>query len=66
MVGTAELQPVGRTLPHVFKPVEVNISQPVCLDDDSLEQTSSSQAQREITDDIMLAVGRQSGQEYLA
>jgi 1-acyl-sn-glycerol-3-phosphate acyltransferase len=64
MIGTAELQPVGRTLPRVFKPVEVNISQPVSFDDDALS-TSSSQAQREITDDIMLAVGRQSGQEYV-
>jgi 1-acyl-sn-glycerol-3-phosphate acyltransferase len=66
MIGTAELQPVGRTLPRVFKPVEINISQPVSLDDRSLDKRSSSLARRQVTDDIMLAVGRQSGQEYVA
>jgi 1-acyl-sn-glycerol-3-phosphate acyltransferase len=65
MIGTAELQPVGRTLPRFFKPVEINISQPVSLDDRSLDERSSSVARRQVTDDIMLAVGRQSGQEYL-
>jgi 1-acyl-sn-glycerol-3-phosphate acyltransferase len=65
MIGTAELQPVGRTLPRFFKPVEINISQPVSLDDRSLDKRSSSVARRQVTDDIMLAVGRQSGQEYL-
>lgn len=66
MIGTAELQPVGRTLPRVFKPVEIKISQPVSLDDRSLDKRSSAVARREITDDIMLAVGRLSGQEYVA
>jgi 1-acyl-sn-glycerol-3-phosphate acyltransferase len=66
MIGTAELQPVGRTLPRVFKPVEIKISQPVSLDDRSLDKRSSSVARRQITDDIMLAVGRMSGQEYVA
>ena len=65
MIGTAELQPVGRTLPRFFKPVEINISQPISLDDRSLDKRSSSLARRQVTDDIMLAVGRQSGQEYV-
>ena len=66
MIGTAELQPVGRTLPRVFKPVEIKISQPVALDDRSLDKRSSAAARRQLTDDIMLAVGRLSGQEYIA
>jgi 1-acyl-sn-glycerol-3-phosphate acyltransferase len=66
MIGTAELQPVGRTLPRVFKPVEIKISQPVSLDAGSLDKRSSAVARRQITDDIMLAVGRLSGQEYVA
>jgi len=66
MIGTAELQPVGRTLPRVFKPVEINISQPISLEDRCLKKRNNSLARRQITDDIMLAVGRQSGQEYIA
>jgi hypothetical protein len=66
MIGTAELQPIGRTVPSVFRPVTINISEPVCLDDRSLDNGGSSEARRQITDDIMLAVGRRSGQEYVA
>ena len=66
MIGTAELQPVGRTLPRFFKPVEINISQPISLEDRCLKKRNNSLARRQITDDIMLAVGRQSGQEYVA
>jgi 1-acyl-sn-glycerol-3-phosphate acyltransferase len=66
MIGTAELQPVGRTLPRVFKSVEINISQPISLEDRCLKTRNNSLARRQITDDIMLAVGRQSGQEYVA
>jgi 1-acyl-sn-glycerol-3-phosphate acyltransferase len=65
MIGTAELQPVGRTVPSVFKPVTINISEPLHLDDGSLSKSGSSHARRQITDDIMVAVGRRSGQEYL-
>jgi 1-acyl-sn-glycerol-3-phosphate acyltransferase len=66
MIGTAELQPIGRTVPSVFRPVTINISEPVRLDDRSLDNGGSSEARRQITDDIMLAVGRRSGQEYVA
>ena len=66
MIGTAALQPVGRTLPHLFKPVGINISAPLSLDNRSLESRTSSAARRHITDNIMLAVGRQSGQEYVS
>jgi hypothetical protein len=38
----------------------------VRLDDRSLDNGGSSEARRQITDDIMLAVGRRSGQEYVA
>ena len=64
MVGTREVQPIGRALPRPFMPVRVRFSRPMRFDhyggraDDPL-------VLRQITDEIMFELRELSGQEYV-
>jgi len=64
MVGTREVQPIGRALPRPFMPVRVRFSRPMRFDhyggraDDPL-------VLRQITDEIMFELRSLSGQEYV-
>ena len=58
MIGTREVQPIGRTLPRAFMPVIVRFSRPM-----RFERYAGHL--RQITDEIMFELRELSGQEYV-
>lgn len=63
MVGTFEIQPPGRRLPRI-KPVTIRFGEP--LDFSRYEGLENEKAAiRAVTDEIMYAILRLSGQEYV-
>lgn len=60
MHNTAEIQPTGKVVPRV-RQVEIIFGEPMYFEGDSTNQ----QRLREITDEIMQAIRKMSGQEYV-
>ena len=61
LVGTQDIQPVGTTLPRLAK-VSVEFGEPLDFTD-RYDGVPLGRARREVTDEIMAAIGRLSGQE---
>lgn len=61
LTGTQEIQPVGATLPRLAK-VSVTFGEPLHFAD-RFEGVAAGRARREVTDEIMTAIGGLSGQE---
>lgn len=64
MVGTAQVQPIGRLRPRLFLPVSIRISPPLRFER-YRERPDDPLALREITDEIMFELAALSGQEYV-
>lgn len=63
MIGTAEVQPIGRLLPHVFRTVTVRFSEPMTFQ--ATGGTFAPTRLRQVTDEIMFTLQQLSGQEYV-
>lgn len=64
MIGTREVQPIGRVIPRLFMPVTVKISPPMRFDRYEA-RASDPKVLRQITDEIMFEIRQLSGQEYV-
>ncbi len=64
MIGTAEVLPIGRVRPRVFRSVTVRFSPPVPLER-YLERAADPLVLRELTDEVMFEIASLSGQEYV-
>jgi 1-acyl-sn-glycerol-3-phosphate acyltransferase len=64
LAGTEHIQPVGRRWPRV-RPVTLRFGAPLAFADRH-DQAGSGRARREVTDEIMRAIGELSGQERSA
>ncbi|WP_460364267.1 lysophospholipid acyltransferase family protein [Actinocorallia lasiicapitis] len=62
LIGTPELQPVGSRFPKIGKPVTVRVG-PV-LEFGQYTDLPPGKARREITDDVIAAIQKLTGQEY--
>ena len=63
MVGTAEVQPIGKVMPKLFRTVTVRFSPPMYFRPD--EGEAAPMKLRQITDEIMFTLRELSGQEYV-
>ena len=62
MIGTREIQTIGRVMPRCFMPVTVRVSAPMTFG--AADQTDPLSL-RHITDEIMFEIRELSGQEYV-
>lgn len=62
MIGTDKVQPIGRKLPRVRR-VGMIIGEPLDFSE-FYDRAADRQVQRQVTDEIMYAIMRLSGQEY--
>jgi 1-acyl-sn-glycerol-3-phosphate acyltransferase len=64
MVGTGDVQPIGRIVPRVFLPVTIRISPPMRFDQWA-GSAADTQVLRRVTDAIMAELAALSGQDYV-
>lgn len=63
MIGTDQAQPIGRTLPHIRR-IGMIFGEPLDFSDRA-EGVTDARVLRAVTDEIMEAIRRLSGQEYV-
>jgi 1-acyl-sn-glycerol-3-phosphate acyltransferase len=63
MIGTPDIQPVGRVMPRVFMPLTIRFSRPMRFE---RGERPEPRRLRQITDEIMFELRELSGQEYVA
>ena len=63
MVGTREIQTIGKVMPRLFMPVTVRISRPLTFA--HVGDQTDPLSLRHITDEIMFEIRELSGQEYV-
>jgi 1-acyl-sn-glycerol-3-phosphate acyltransferase len=63
MIGTDRVLPPGRTVPKLYR-IQVKIGSPLTFDALRAEGTGGRQ-RRAVTDTVMEAIGKLSGQEYV-
>ena len=63
MIGTDRVLPPGHTVPRLYR-IQVKIGSPLTFDALRAEGTGGRQ-RREVTDTVMEAIGKLSGQEYV-
>jgi 1-acyl-sn-glycerol-3-phosphate acyltransferase len=64
MLGTREVQPIGQTVPKLFRPITIRISAPMEFSR-YVDRRDDPLALRQITDEIMFELRSLSGQEYV-
>ena len=64
MIGTREVQPIGRVWPRLFRPVAVRFSPPMQFDHHT-GWADDPTVLRAVTDEIMFELRELSGQEYV-
>ena len=64
MIGTREVQPIGRVWPRLFRPVTVRFSPPMQFDHHT-GWADDPTVLRAVTDEIMFELRELSGQEYV-
>ena len=64
MIGTREVQPIGRVWPRLFRPVTVRFSPPMQFDRHT-GWADDPTVLRAVTDEIMFELRELSGQEYV-
>jgi 1-acyl-sn-glycerol-3-phosphate acyltransferase len=64
MIGTRDVQPIGKVVPRVFRPVTIRISPPMRFEQWN-GHAEDTHVLRRITDDIMAELAALSGQEYV-
>ncbi|MHB8669323.1 MAG: lysophospholipid acyltransferase family protein [Acidimicrobiales bacterium] len=65
MIGTAEVQPIGRIRPRLFRPVTVRFSEPMRFWERPGLDPLDPAVLRPVTDEIMFELRALSGQEYV-
>jgi 1-acyl-sn-glycerol-3-phosphate acyltransferase len=64
MVGTREVQTIGRAIPRLFMPITIRIGAPMCFDRYA-DRAGDPKALRQIADEIMFELRELSGQQYV-
>jgi 1-acyl-sn-glycerol-3-phosphate acyltransferase len=64
MVGTDEINPIGRKLPRVFRPVTIRFGAPIAVDRYTGREHDRL-VLRQITDEVMFEIQQLSGYEYV-
>ncbi|MCD0452604.1 1-acyl-sn-glycerol-3-phosphate acyltransferase [Actinocorallia sp. API 0066] len=65
LIGTDELQPYGTRFPRIGKRVTVRIGEPLEFDGYAGSPVPKGRARREIADEIVQAIQKLTGQEYV-
>ncbi len=64
MIGTREVQEIGKAMPRVFMPISVRIGRPLDFSR-HVERDGDPLLLRQITDEVMYEIRQLSGQEYV-